>query len=66
VKTRQTILFVANVGEEGLGDLNGVRYIFKESPYRDRLQSAIVPAFVQNIMIARDAGSNLLAGTEGS
>jgi tripeptide aminopeptidase len=41
VKTHQTILFVANVGEEGLGDLNGVRYLFKESPYRDRLREFI-------------------------
>jgi tripeptide aminopeptidase len=41
IKTHQTILFVANVGEEGLGDLNGVRYLFKESPYRDRLREFI-------------------------
>lgn len=41
IKTRQTILFVANVGEEGNGDLNGVRYLFKESPYRDRFRAFI-------------------------
>jgi tripeptide aminopeptidase len=41
IRTHQTILFVANVGEEGLGDLNGVRYLFKESPYRDRLREFI-------------------------
>ena len=41
VKTHQTILFVADVGEEGLGDLKGVRYLFKESPYRDRLREFI-------------------------
>ena len=41
LKTHQTILFVANVGEEGLGDLNGVRFLFKESPYRDRLREFI-------------------------
>ena len=41
LKTHQTILFVANVGEEGLGDLNGVRYLFKQSPYRDRLREFI-------------------------
>ena len=41
IKTHQTILFVANVGEEGLGDLNGVRYLFKQSPYRDRLREFI-------------------------
>jgi acetylornithine deacetylase/succinyl-diaminopimelate desuccinylase-like protein len=41
IKTHQTILFAANVGEEGLGDLNGVRYLFKESPYRGRLREFI-------------------------
>jgi len=41
IRTHQTILFVANVGEEGLGDLNGVRYLFKQSPYRDRLREFI-------------------------
>ena len=41
IKTHQTILFVANVGEEGLGDLNGVRYLLKESPFRARLKEFI-------------------------
>jgi tripeptide aminopeptidase len=41
IQTKQTILFVANVGEEGDGDLNGVRYLFQESPYRDRLREFI-------------------------
>jgi tripeptide aminopeptidase len=41
IKTHRTILFVANVGEEGLGDLNGVRYLFKESPHRARLREFI-------------------------
>jgi acetylornithine deacetylase/succinyl-diaminopimelate desuccinylase-like protein len=41
IRTHQTIPFLANVGEEGNGDLNGVRYLFKESPYRDRLHEFI-------------------------
>lgn len=41
IKTHQTILFVANVGEEGLGDLNGVRYLLKESPARERIREFI-------------------------
>ncbi len=41
LKTQRTLLFVANVGEEGLGDLNGVKYLFKESPHRDRLKAFI-------------------------
>jgi tripeptide aminopeptidase len=30
---------VANVGEEGLGNLRGTRYLFTESPFRDRLEA---------------------------
>ena len=41
IKTNRTLLFVANVGEEGLGDLNGVRYIFGKSPYKDKLRGFI-------------------------
>lgn len=41
IASRHTVLFVANVGEEGLGDLNGVRYLFKESPFRDRLKAFV-------------------------
>src|SRR5262249_12239295 len=41
INTRHTILFVANVGEEGHGDLNRVRYLFKESPYREHLRAFI-------------------------
>jgi acetylornithine deacetylase/succinyl-diaminopimelate desuccinylase-like protein len=32
VQTRGTILFVANVGEEGQGNLRGVRYLFQRPP----------------------------------
>ncbi|MDP9171384.1 MAG: M20/M25/M40 family metallo-hydrolase [Acidobacteriota bacterium] len=39
--THQTVLFVANVGEEGLGDLNGVRYLFEASPWKGRLRGFI-------------------------
>lgn len=41
VQTEQTLLFVANVGEEGLGDLIGVKYLFGESPHKDKLKSFI-------------------------
>lgn len=41
LRTHRTVLFVANVGEEGLGDLNGVRYLFQESPHRNRLREFI-------------------------
>jgi acetylornithine deacetylase/succinyl-diaminopimelate desuccinylase-like protein len=36
-----TILFCANVGEEGEGDLRGMRHLFKDSPYAGRIRSAI-------------------------
>jgi acetylornithine deacetylase/succinyl-diaminopimelate desuccinylase-like protein len=37
VRTRHGILFVATVGEEGRGDLRGVRHLFTESAYKDRI-----------------------------
>jgi len=37
VKTRRDILFVGNVGEEGPGDLRGVRHIFTKGKYKDRV-----------------------------
>jgi len=41
IRTRHTLLFVANVGEEGLGDLAGVKYLFQKSPIRSRLKAFI-------------------------
>lgn len=37
VKTKRDILFVGNVGEEGPGDLRGVRHIFTKGKYKDRI-----------------------------
>lgn len=37
VVTPRDIIFVANVGEEGPGDLRGVRYLFGASPLRARI-----------------------------
>lgn len=36
------ILFSANVGEEGEGDLRGMRHLFERSPYANRIAAAIV------------------------
>jgi tripeptide aminopeptidase len=36
VKTKSDILFVATVGEEGAGDLRGVRYFFGKGKYKDQ------------------------------
>lgn len=37
ITTRQPILFVATVGEEGPGDLRGVRYLFTKGAYAGRI-----------------------------
>lgn len=37
VKTDRDILFVGNVGEEGPGDLRGVRHLFTKGKYKDRI-----------------------------
>jgi tripeptide aminopeptidase len=39
IKTRSDILFVGNVGEEGPGDLRGVRYLFGKGKYKDRVKA---------------------------
>jgi tripeptide aminopeptidase len=42
VKHTAGILFVANVGEEGEGDLRGMRYLFQESKWADRIGTTVV------------------------
>ena len=41
IRTKNDILFVGNVGEEGLGDLRGVRHLFREGRYKDRIAAFI-------------------------
>jgi acetylornithine deacetylase/succinyl-diaminopimelate desuccinylase-like protein len=41
VRTRGDILFVGTVGEEGLGDLRGVRHLFTKGKYKDRVKAFI-------------------------
>lgn len=36
--TRSDILFVGNVGEEGEGDLRGVKYLLRKGKYKDRIE----------------------------
>jgi tripeptide aminopeptidase len=36
------LLFIGNVGEEGEGDLRGMRYIFSESEWKDSIVSSLV------------------------
>ncbi|MBS7811250.1 M20/M25/M40 family metallo-hydrolase [Roseococcus pinisoli] len=39
IRTRHDILFVGDVGEEGLGDLRGVRHLFANHPNRERFRA---------------------------
>lgn len=39
MSTRDDILFVGTVGEEGRGDLRGVRHLFTKGEYKDRIKS---------------------------
>jgi tripeptide aminopeptidase len=39
IQTRDDILFVGTVGEEGPGDLRGVRYLFTKGQYKGRIKS---------------------------
>lgn len=40
-QTGTDILFVGNVGEEGEGDLRGVKYLLQKGPYKDRITQFI-------------------------
>jgi tripeptide aminopeptidase len=39
IETEQDLLFVADVGEEGKGDLRGIRHLFGEGEYRERISA---------------------------
>lgn len=41
IRPKKTILFVGDVGEEGKGDLRGIRHLFAEGKYRDRIDAFI-------------------------
>jgi acetylornithine deacetylase/succinyl-diaminopimelate desuccinylase-like protein len=39
IRTKSDILFVGDVGEEGPGDLRGMRYLFGKGKYKDRIRA---------------------------
>ncbi len=41
IRTEQSILFVGTVGEEGLGDLRGVKYLINSGIYKDLIDAFI-------------------------
>lgn len=42
LRCESDLIFIGNVGEEGEGDLRGIRHIFEKSPLRDRIGHTIV------------------------
>lgn len=52
-----TILFAANVGEEGEGDLRGMRHLFLKGPYRNRIAAAIALEGSGTGVVTRALGS---------
>ncbi len=41
IQTKSDILFVGNVGEEGEGDLRGVKFLLQKGKYKDRIRQFI-------------------------
>ena len=59
VQTAGDILFVADVGEEGLGDLHGVKYLLKEGRYKGRVGQFIT-------IDGSGPGDDIVTGAVGS
>jgi tripeptide aminopeptidase len=52
------LLFAANVGEEGEGDLRGMRHLFLDGPYRGRIAASIaLEGGGTNAVVTRGLGS---------
>ena len=59
-----TVLFAANVGEEGEGNLRGMRHLFTEAPYAGRVRAAIaLEGAGAAIVVDRALGSRRLRVT---
>jgi len=59
VQTTGTVYFVGNVGEEGPGDLRGMKYLFEKGPYKGKIK------FFLSLDGAGD-GSDMITGALGS
>ena len=59
IQTTSDILFIGNVGEEGPGDLRGMRYLFQKGRYKDRIRM-----FVS--VDGAGSGSDIVTGALGS
>jgi tripeptide aminopeptidase len=59
IQTVSDILFVGDVGEEGAGDLRGMRYLFQKGPYKGR-----IAMFVS--LDGAGSGNDIITGALGS
>jgi len=59
IETARDILFIGDVGEEGLGDLRGMKYLFQEGKYKDR-----IAAFIS--LDGAGSGASIVSGAVGS
>jgi acetylornithine deacetylase/succinyl-diaminopimelate desuccinylase-like protein len=58
IHTKRSLLFVADVGEEGLGSLRGIKYLVNEGKYRDRIDDFIsIDGDGENRVAYREMGS---------
>ena len=59
IQTNSDILFIGNVGEEGPGDLRGIKYLFQKGKYKDRIKLFIS-------MDGAGGGDDVVRGAVGS
>jgi len=59
IQTTADILFVGDVGEEGNGDLRGVKYLFTKGRYKDRITQFIA-------LDGSGTGADIVTGAVGS
>src|SRR5579872_2383333 len=58
IRTRHSLLFVADVGEEGLGNLRGIRHLVSEGKYHDRIDAFLsIDGDGTNCIFNREVGS---------
>ena len=58
IQTQRSLLFVADVGEEGLGNLRGIKYLTGKSKYRGRIDAFIsIDGDGSNRIVDREMGS---------
>jgi acetylornithine deacetylase/succinyl-diaminopimelate desuccinylase-like protein len=58
VRPRHSLLFVSDVGEEGLGDLRGIKYLLREGNHRGRVDAFLsIDGDGTNRIVNREMGS---------